>query len=303
MSTVRVYHAGIPANNKNIEKRAVLTNFHRGVPDNLSEEIFKPIWEPSKLAVIQGWVHEYSNKTPHLMFRNTVIEGQKNTGNHTLTIDSNLFLFADPGNKKSYLRFSLDGVFPTTGNYFTDNVDPKKWQKIKRDLNIDLQPLRTTGEHILICLQRNGGWSMNGLDVMEWCNNTIDILRKFTNRTIVVRAHPGDRSAKNYLKLDKPNVLISTNPSIIDDLKNAWATITFNSSPGVVSAIQGVPVFVTDPIPERSQAFPIANFDLSKIESPAMIDRVKWIEGIAMSHYNFTDLVSGRAWAVIKEYI
>lgn len=101
MNTVRVYHAGIPANNKNIEKRAVLTNFHRGVPDSLSEEIFKPIWEPSKLAVIQGWVHEYSNKTPHLMFRNTVIEGQKNTGNHTLTIDSNLFLFADPGNKKA----------------------------------------------------------------------------------------------------------------------------------------------------------------------------------------------------------
>lgn len=194
-------------------------------------------------------------------------------------------------------------MFPTTGNYFTDTVDPKRWQKIKRDLNIDLQPLRTTGDHILICLQRNGGWSMNGLDVMEWCNNTIDILRKFTDRTIVVRAHPGDRSAKNYLKLDKPNVIISTNPSIIDDLKNAWATITFNSSPGVVSAIQGVPVFVTDPIPERSQAFPIANFDLSKIESPVMIDRVKWIEGIAMSHYNFTDLVSGRAWAVIKEYI
>lgn len=303
MSTVRVYHAGIPANNKNVEKRVVLTNFHRGVIGDTSEQIFEPVWEPSKLAVIQGWVHEYSTKTPHLMFRKTVIDGQKATGNHVLTIDSNLFLFADPGNKKNYLRFSLNGVFPTTGNYFTDNVDPKRWQKIKRDLNIDLQPTRAAGEHILICLQRNGGWSMNGLDVMEWCVNTIDIIRKHSDRPIVVRAHPGDRAAKNYLKLDKPNVTISSNPSIVDDLKDAWATITFNSSPGVVSAIQGVPVFVTDPIRERSQAYPIANFDLSTIESPEMKDRVKWIESVAMSHYNFTDLVSGKAWNVIKEYI
>lgn len=303
MSTVRVYYAGIPATNKNVEKRVVLTNFHRGVIGDTSEQVFTPTWEPSRLAVIQGWVHEYSNKTPHLMFRKTVIDGQRTTGNHVLTIDSNLFLFADTGNKKNYLRFSLNGVFPTTGNYFTETVDPKRWQKIKRDLNIDLQPTRTAGEHILICLQRNGGWSMNGLNVMEWCNNTIDIIRKYSQRPIVVRAHPGDRAAKDYLQLDKPNVTISNNTSIVDDLKDAWATVTFNSSPGVVSAIQGVPVFVTDPIPKRSQAYPIANFDLSTIEDPEMKDRVRWIESIAMSHYNFTDLVSGNAWNVIKEYI
>jgi len=303
MSIVRVYYAGIPANNKNIEKRAVLTNFHRGAPLGSSQEIFEPTWSASKLAVIQGWVHEYSNATPHLMFRKAVIEGQRNTGNHVLTIDSNLFLFADPGNKKSYLRFSLDGIFPTTGNYFTDTVDPKRWQKIKRDLNIDLQPTRKTGNHILICLQRNGGWSMDGLNVMEWCNNTIDILRQFTDRPVVVRAHPGDRAAKDYLKLNRPGVVISSNPSIVDDLKDAWATVTFNSSPGVVSAIQGIPVFVTDPNPARSQAFPVANLDLSTIENPYMPERLGWIERIAMSHYNFTDLVSGDAWQVIKEYI
>jgi hypothetical protein len=303
MSTVRVYYAGIPANNKNIEKRTVLKNFHRGVIGDTSEEVLKPVWEPSKLAVIQGWVHEYSNKTPHLMFRKTVIDGQRNTGNHVLTIDSNLFLFADPGNKKNYLRFSLDGIFPTTGNYFTDNIDPRRWQKIKRDLNIDLLPTRVAGDHILLCLQRNGGWSMNGIDVMHWCNKTIEILRNYTDRPIVVRAHPGDKSAKDYLKIDKPNVFVSKNESIVDDLKNAWATVTFNSSPGVVSAIQGVPVFVTDPIPERSQAFPVANFDLSTIEDPEIKDRTMWIERIAMSHYNFTDLVTGQAWNVIKEYI
>jgi hypothetical protein len=303
MSIVRVYHAGIPANNKIPEKKLVLTNFHLGVEAGKSTEVFQPVWEESRLGVIQGWVHENSGSTPHLNFRRTVIEKQRETGNHVLTADSNLFLFADPGNSKTYLRFSLDGIFPTTGNYFTNTVDPARWNKIKNDLGIDLKPVRKDGYHILICLQRNGGWSMGDLNVMEWCNSVIDKIRMYSNRNIVVRAHPGDKSAKNYLKLEKKNVIISKNPSIIDDLKGAWATVTYNSSPGVVSAIQGIPVFVTDPNPTRSQAFPIANLDLEFIEKPTLPDRKTWIESIAMSHYNFEDLRSGTAWNIIKEYI
>lgn len=298
-----MYYAGIPANNKNPEKQLVLSNFHAGVDEGQSVEVFQPIWEESKLAVLQGWVHENSSSTPHLNFRKTVIEKQRETSNHVLTIDSNLFLYADPGNTKSYLRFSLDGIFPTTGNYFTNTIDPSRWLKIKKDLNIDLVPVRKDGYHILICLQRNGGWSMDGLNVMKWCNDVIDNIRLYSNRKIVIRAHPGDKSAKNYLKIDKKNVIISKNASIIDDLKGAWATVTYNSSPGVVSAIQGIPVFVTDPAPRRSQAYPIANFDLSTIEKPILPDRKDWIESIAMSHYNFEDLKSGTAWKIIKEYL
>lgn len=303
MSIVRVYYAGIPANNKNPEKQLVLSNFHAGVEEGQSVEVFQPKWEESKLAVIQGWVHENSSSTPHLNFRKTVIEKQRETQNHVLTIDSNLFLYADPGNSKTYLRFSLDGIFPTTGNYFTNTVDPARWLKIKKDLNIDLVPVRKDGYHILICLQRNGGWSMGGLDVMKWCNDVIDHIRLYSNRKIVIRAHPGDKSARNYLKIEKKNVIISKNASILDDLKGAWATITYNSSPGVVSAIQGIPVFVTDPVPQRSQAYPIANLDLSTIEKPTMPDRKNWIESVSMSHYNFEDLKSGTAWNIIKEYL
>jgi len=62
-------------------------------------------------------------------------------------------------------------------------------------------------------------------------------------------------------------------------------------------------VFVTDPSPNKSQAFKVANFDISKIEYPLMPVREQWIEKIAMSHYNFDDLKSGKAWSVMKDYI
>lgn len=304
MKTVRIYYAGIPAQNTKTEKRDVLTNFHVGVgTDGISTEVETANWQPSNLAVIQGWVHSKSTTAPHLQFRQHIIEQQRNIGAHTLAIDSNLFLYKDPKNTKQYLRFSLDDVFPTTGNYFTDQVDPQRWQKIKNDIGINLKPWRTKGKNILICLQRNGGWSMSGVDVMQWCNQTILELKKHTDRTIVVRAHPGDKRAKEYLKLNYSNVKISKNNSLISDLHKSWATITYNSSPGVASAIEGVPVFVTDPTPQLSQAYKICNTDLSQIENPSMPDRQQWIEKIAMCHYNFDDLRQGIAWNIIKEHI
>ncbi len=294
---------GIPAKNKNKEKELVLDNFHKGVTDGQSEQVRAARWEPSDLAVLQGWVHANSGRTPHLMFRREVIQSQKRIGKHTLAIDSNLFLYRDPGNTKSYLRFSLDDVFPTTGNYFTDSVDPARWQQIKTDLNFDLQPWRKKGKHILVCLQRNGGWSMRNLDVMQWCKQTIDTIKKHSDRPIVVRAHPGDKKAHTYLKLNYPNVTISNKSSILGDLHKCWATVTYNSSPGVASAIEGVPVFVTDPNPQVSQAYDVANFDLSQIENPQMLERQEWIEKISMSHYNFDDLKTGKAWNIIRNYI
>jgi len=302
MKSVRIYYAGIPAKNTNKEKELVLSNFHQGVPNGQSKEIREARWEPSDLAVMQGWVHANSGRTPHLMFRREIIQQQKHIGKHTLAIDSNLFLYRDLGNTKQYLRFSLDDVFPTTGNYFADRIDPKRWQQIKSDIGFDLQPWRTNGDHILICLQRNGGWSMKGLDVMEWCKSTINEIRKYSDRPIVVRAHPGDKKAAQYLKLSYNNVTIS-NKGILDDFKNCWAAITYNSSPGVAAAIEGVPVFVTDPNPQISQAYEVCNTELSQIENPKMPDRQTWIEKISMCHFNFNDLRNGVAWNIIKNYV
>jgi len=303
MTDVRVYYAAIPAMNKNLEKKLVLDHFHAGVPAGQSVQVTKADWQPSKLAVMQGWVHANSGHTPHLMFRRKIIEQQRASGNHTLAIDSNLFLYRDPGNTKNYLRFSLDDVFPTTGNYFTDRVDPNRWKQIKQDIGFDLQPWSTKGKYILITLQRNGGWSMGTKDVMEWCKETIDTLKQYTDRPIIVRAHPNDKKAKSYLKLNYPNVKVSNNESLIEDFKNCWAVITYNSSPGVAAAIEGIPVFVTDPEPQKSQAFDVCNVDLSQIENPQRPERQLWIERLSMSHYSFDDLSSGKAWKIIKEYI
>lgn len=304
--TAVAYYSGIPAKNNNPEKPLILDNFLSGVTASGDIGIAHRGSNivPCDVALIQGFVHEEGKTAPHLLLRKSAIDFQKKNNKRSLIVDSNLFLYADPGNSKRYLRYSFDGVFPTTGFYFDKDVDPVRWEKLKQNLNITLKPWRTEGNHILICTQRNGGWSMKGLDVMKWLDQTILQIRQHSRkRTIIVRAHPGDKKARQYLRINHKNVFVSNKPNLTDDLRDAWATVVYNSSPSVASAIEGVPIFVTDPNPEYSQSLPVANTDLKNIENPNCPDRQQWIEKLAMCHWNFDELKSGEAWQFFKKYI
>ena len=303
--TAIAYYAGIPPNNRNLEKPQILDYFCQGVIASGDSAIAHQGLNvlDSDVALIQGFVHEHGKSAPHLQLRKNAIALQKKNQQRSLIVDSNLFLYADKTNHLHYLRYSFDGVFPTTGFYFDQDVDPARWEQISRDLGIRLKPWRTQGSHILICLQRNGGWSMRGLDVIEWMNATILKIRKYSRRPIIVRAHPGDKKIGSYLKINHKSVSLSINADLKEDLQNAWATVVYNSSPSVASIIEGIPAFLTDPQPQHSQSIAIANTDISKIEDPIMADRQAWIERLSMCHWKFDELKSGSAWNFFKRYI
>jgi len=164
--TAVAYYAGIPPNNSNPEKPQILDYFCQGVVASGDTAIAHTGMDTLRcdVALIQGFVHEHGKSAPHLQLRKNAVNLQKSTNKRSLIVDSNLFLYADKSNPLHYLRYSFDGVFPTTGFYFDQDVDPARWEQISRDLGIGLKPWRTHGNHILICLQRNGGWSMRGLD-------------------------------------------------------------------------------------------------------------------------------------------
>ena len=126
---------------------------------------------------------------------------------------------------------------------------------------------------------------------------------------MLFRSHPGDKTTKRIIeprsstcriKFSKA-LTLSNSANLLDDLKNCWAAINYNSSPVVGAAIEGIPIFVTDP--ERSQCADIANTDLSLIEKPNMPDRQAWAERLAMSHWNFDELKSGECWHHMRQYV
>jgi len=301
---VTAYMNGVPNPKKNQNKINILRNFINGVnkKGDVGSLHFSNNLVPADVAMIQGFVHAGSERVPHLMLRKKAIDYQKQNQRKSLIVDSNLFNYkVGKDHSLQYLRYSFDGVFPTTGNYFDRIVDPERWRKISQDLGVRPKEWRTKGNHILIATQRNGGWSMQGTDVVQWLDQTIDIIKQHTDRPILVRGHPGDKRAKEYLANKGYNLSVSN--SIVDDFKNAWATVTYNSSPGVASAIEGIPVFVLDPNPAISQAFPVANTDISKIENPEIFKRQDWLERLAMSHWKFSETSSGEAWEHIRKFV
>lgn len=307
---VAIYHDTVPGK-KNQEKIDLLRFFGQGVTvaGDVCIDVRGKNLVDSDVAVIQGWITEDRDVRSHLALRRRVIETYLAQGRHVVAVDSNLFLYADPGNRHHYLRYSFDSVFPHQGIYCDQRPDPVRWQTVSRDLGIDLRPYRHSGDHIVLLLQRNGGWSMGGLDVQDWANQVIAVLQQHTDRHIVIRPHPGDKDARNYLDHTtgrcrikwKKTVRLSTNPDLRQDLAGAWAVVNHNSSPVVAAAIEGYPVFVTDP--QRSQCQDIANTDLTTIENPMLPDRQTWVERLAMSHWKFTEVQQGHTWRHMRQWI
>lgn len=310
MKTVAVYHKSIP-NKKNQEKVDVLKLFAGGAKISKDRviDIHDYQCHDVDVAVIQGWITPERPTTPHGDLRHRVIQHQLLRAKYVVGIDSNLFLYSDTTNPHHYLRYSFNGIFPNTGLYCDKIIDPGRWQRISRTMNLSLKDYRQNGNHILICLQRDGGWSMNGKSSQDWVVETIAEIRKHSNRPIVIRPHPGDKETKRILKAGKPlckidfnyGITLSHNENLLDDLRNCWAAVNHNSSPVVGAAIEGFPIFVTDV--ERSQCKEIANTDLSQIENPQLPDRQQWVERLSMFHWNFAELRSGECWSHMRQFI
>jgi len=310
MNRLVIYHKTVP-NAKNQEKIDLLNYFSAGAKaaGDAVVDSRDYLYNPADVGVIQGWLGTGNISSPHLNLRNTVITQQLKRNRYVVAVDSNLFLYSNTSNPSHYLRYSFNGVFPNTGIYCDTEVDPSRWQKIKNNLKIDLKEYRTDGEHILICLQRNGGWSMGTVDVQDWAVETINTVRRYSNRPIIIRPHPGDKASKEYLDPRSPkckikfskHVRLSTNVNLVDDLKNCWAAVNYNSSPVVGAAIEGVPIFVSDPA--RSQCAEVANLDLTQIENPLLLDRQQWVERLSMFHWNFDELQSGECWTHMRKFI
>lgn len=298
---VAVYLAAVPAKAKNKFKRDMLTAFGRGVHAAGDRVTFVDEHRTvdADLAVIQGWVGMKAG--PHLALRQAVIDQQQMQGRHTMVIDSNLYGFLAPDDFNRYLRYSLDGVFPTTGYYFDNNIDTSCWPQISANYGFVERPWRTGGKKILICLQRSGGWSMDGQDVLSWLRSVVSQLQRCTKLPLVIRGHPGSLSIMPEVKKQHPGIQISTEPDLRRDLNSTWATVTYNSSPGVASTLWGIPAFVTDPVPQRSQAWPVVNTDLTKIMTPALPDREQFYHRLAQCHWLTSDLASGKAWRFLKD--
>jgi hypothetical protein len=304
---VVVYVSSVANPQKHSRKIQCLESFAEGV--RAVGHTVQVEWEhrytPSKLAVILGWATTNTGGR-NITLRKQIIPEQRRHGFQTMCIDASCWKYLD--DHGSYLRYSLNGPFYDRAEYANKNSDATKWVEISHRLGVHLKVAKSnqTG-HILICMQRDGGFAMKTLDPMTWLHDKIHQIRSVSSRQIYVRPHPGqynmlDFAMYNSKQGKRQNVVIlePTQSRLIDNLQGAHAAVFFNSSASVAAVCEGIPVFVDD---SSCVAWVVANKDISQIESPETFDRNQWVYDLASAHWSDDDARAGRIYQKFLPYL
>jgi hypothetical protein len=140
------------------------------------------------------------------------------------------------------------------------------------------QPWKTDGAAVLVCPPDEAIATLMGFDQNAWFADVAMRLRNNTDRPVIVRDRRADRPLR-------------------EDLKNAWALVTWTSNAAVDALVAGVPVFCTG----DCAASPMGRQDPINIEYPAYPDnRDEWAATLAANQWTFNEMSSGKAWSELN---
>lgn len=171
---------------------------------------------------------------------------------------------------------------------------------------------KTSGEHILVCMQKVGDASLRGTDVFDWTDKTVEQIRKHSDRRIVVRPHPLYRKStlhqalrEKVLKVadvhwQETDLLKDGFVSIQEQLAKAWCTVTYTSGAGIDAVLQGTPNVACD---SGSMVYDVSSKEISEVEDPFTGDKTEWANKIAHCQWSIAEFESGECWEHVSKSI
>lgn len=159
-------------------------------------------------------------------------------------------------------------------------------------LKLSIKPINEQRkEHILIACQheRSLQWQGNPSTAI-WINDTVNQLRKYTDRPIVIRPHP--RARIDTIKLDnvrteKPIKILNSYDDF-DINYNCHTVLNHNSGPSIQAIINGTPT-VCD---QTSLAYPLST-KIENIETPMIPDRHDWFVKLCHTEWTIDEIKNG----------
>jgi len=152
-------------------------------------------------------------------------------------------------------------------------------------------PWKKQGSKILIAKPDEKPMRYYDLDLEQWTNDTIETIKKNTDRPIIVR----ERAPKRIDRISG-----NTLQEALDD--DIFALVTFNSVAAVESIFHGIPVFSLSP---SNAANPVSSNNLRQIETPYYPDHdllYSWGCHLAYGQFHTNELKSGKALRYLKEW-
>jgi hypothetical protein len=169
------------------------------------------------------------------------------------------------------------------------NVPGDRWERLcKYDTRLQWKGWKKSGSKILVVAPSEKPCKYYGINHIDWINETVAELKKYTDREIVVR-EKGSRNER-------------TSTNLIYDAfdKDVYAVVTYNSIAAAEAVAYGIPAFAMAP----TVAAPVVLNNLSKIETPYYPDPEfvhRWVSSLAYGQYNLEELLTGDAWRMVLE--
>lgn len=184
-------------------------------------------------------------------------------------------------------RISLDNI---NGNgHFGDSISLDFSRP--RKLGLSLQPPKTKRRReILIATQHQQSHQWKGMPRMDtWAKDTVNHLRQYTDRQIIVRPHPRSPFRTNIpgATLLFPKRIAGSYDDFDIDY-NFHCVINYNSGPAVQAAISGTPIICDS----SSLAWPVSD-SIENIENISLPDREEWFLKLCHTEWTLNEIKTG----------
>ena len=158
-------------------------------------------------------------------------------------------------------------------------------------LGLALKDNATRKPEILLALQHQDSlqWQ-HQMPTVDWIEQTITVIRQYTDRTVVVRPHP--RSIiyvpiRKDVHCERPNRVTGTYDSYDIDY-NYHCVVNHNSGPSIQAAIHGTPVICDS----TSLAYPVSS-PMKTIHNPVLPDREDWFLKLTHTEWTLNEIATG----------
>ena len=240
-----------------------------------------------------------------------------NTGKPVIVTESAVFR-QGMNEDRLYHRWAWNHYFRDQADYCNSNSPEDRWLQIKQDQGLEVKPWGGDSQgYILLCLQRPGDSSLHRIvkkkkvEYRDWIWDTVNEIRKYTERTIRIRVHPLRQEVTlaylEGIKDNYKNIEISTvcdgatlehgsngGDGFLRDLNGAYCVVGLNSNALTESVMAGIPTFI---LCSGSMAWPVSNHFLKDINSPIMeFDRTQWLYNLSYCQWREDEIREGLAW-------
>jgi hypothetical protein len=226
--------------------------------------------------------------------RDNIISRQVRHGGIWIGIDIGAFLSWQMAQAETAISYRIALGPPNgQGQYFNTNSPADRWILFRDILKIDVKEWRETGDAVLICGQADRGWQYdNPTPYKKWLRTAVQDMRRHTDRPLVFRPHPADKSRDDRWLL-RHGVEINRDRvgrNLHQVLDHEWAIVTYSSSAAEDSVICGIPAFCRS---DNCVARVVCNTDYANLEAPILYDRAQWLHDYAYTSWLVDEIREG----------